>query len=75
MPEAAQVAGLREDGKRVDRTDPGDHAQELIVTVSSQRFMGNAFDLVTLLNKGSSLSDDHTKHRDRSGVLVNRQRH
>lgn len=38
--EPSKVAGLRENGQRVDRPDPGDHAQELVIAVLAEHGMG-----------------------------------
>ena len=43
--EPAQIAGLGQDRQGVDRTDTGDHAQELIIAVRRQRVMGDPLDL------------------------------
>ena len=40
MIEATQVTGLGQDGQCVDRTDPGDFAQQLVVNVIGEPEMG-----------------------------------
>ena len=70
--EPPKVASLREDGQRVDRPDPGDHAQELIIAVLAEQGMGGSFNLVALPDEAACLCDDHAEHGDRNGILVDR---
>ena len=72
--EAAQIAGFGQNRQGIDRTDAGDHAQELIIAVRGQRVMGDPLDLVALLNQRARLGDDHAEHGDRGGIFFDRQR-
>ena len=69
MVEAAQVAGFRQDGQRVDRAYAGDLAQQLIVDVLGQPGMSEPLDLVALLDKAATLRDDHAEHGHGDRVL------
>ncbi|CKY99245.1 Uncharacterised protein [Mycobacterium tuberculosis] len=73
MVEAPKIASLGEDRQRVDRADPGDHAQELIVAVLAEHGIGGPLDLIALPDQAAGLCDDHAEHGDRDGFLVDRQ--
>ena len=51
MLKAAQIASLRQDGQRIDRPDPWDGCQQLIVFVGLEQFDCAVLDLVTLAIK------------------------
>ena len=62
MAEAAQVAGLGQDGQGVDRPDARDLAQQLVVGVIRQQGMGEPLDLVALADQAAGLGDDQAEH-------------
>ena len=74
MVEAPQIAGLSEDRERIDRADPRDHAQELVVAVVAEDGMGSSLDLVALPDQATRLRDHHAEHGDRDGIFLDRQR-
>ena len=69
----SKVPGLGEDGQRVDGTDARDHTKQLVVTVLAEHGMGGSLDLVALADQTARLRDDHAKHDNRHGILVDRQ--
>lgn len=69
MIEVPQITGLGQDGKRVDRTNARNVAQQLVVDV-----IGEPFDLVTLVDEAAPLRDDRAEHGDGGRVLRDRQR-
>ena len=73
VPEAAQVAGLRQDGQGMDRPDARDLAQELVVAVIRQHRMSEFFDLIPLADEAAGLGQHHAEHRDRRRAFFNRQ--
>src|SRR6056297_238493 len=68
MPEPAQVAGLGQDGHRIDRADAGNGRQQLIVGQVGQQLDGPRFDLIALADKASTLGEHEAEHADRVGV-------
>ncbi len=75
MRKPAKVASLGKDGQRVDRSDPADHAQELIIAVLAEQGVSGALNLIALPDEAACLCDDHAEHGDRYGILVDRQCH
>ena len=51
MLKGAQIASFRQDDQRIDRPNPRDRFQQLIVVVGLEQFNGGALDLVTLSNQ------------------------
>jgi hypothetical protein len=55
MVEAAQIASLGQNGQRIDRSDPGNRAQQLIIRMVGQQFDGAVLDGIALRIKASTL--------------------
>ena len=73
MAEAAQVAGLGQDGQGVDRADAGDAAQQLVVGALRQEGVGRSLDRVALPYEATHLADDEPEHAHRRSVRRHRQ--
>jgi hypothetical protein len=73
VPKAAQVAGLRQDGERDDRSNPWDPAQELVVRALVQELDGHGLKSIALLNEAAGLGDDKAKQANCRGVDRDRQ--
>ena len=73
MTEAAQVAGLGQDGHRDDRSDARNLPQALIVGVVNQCSMGLVLDRIALTDQAASFGEDQAEHRDCSAVERHRQ--
>ncbi len=73
MAEAAQVAGLGQDGQGVDRADAGDAAQQLVVGALRQEGVGCGLDRVALPYEATHLADDEPEHAHRRSVRRHRQ--
>ena len=71
--EPPKIASLGENGQRVDRPDPRNHTQQLIVTVLVEQGMGGSLDLIALPDQAASLCDDHAEHGDRHGAFIDRE--
>lgn len=56
MGEAPQITSLGQDGERVDRADPGNGAEQLVVPLVGEHRLGAALDLGALADEASSLS-------------------
>lgn len=56
VPEATQVAGLRQDCQSIDRSYPGDLAQELIVLMVCQQQLRDMLDAVAFTDQASTLA-------------------
>ena len=59
---APKIASLCKKGQGVDRANPGNGTQELIVKVIRQELDGALFDLLALPDKTSSLRQNHAEH-------------
>ena len=73
MAEAAQIAGLSQDGQGVDRADARDAAQQLVVGVVGQEGVGRGLDGVALLDQPARLADDEPEHAHRRSIWRHRQ--
>jgi hypothetical protein len=70
---AAQVAGLGQDGQRVDRPDAGHLLQAPEVGLPVQQFRGQPLDGVALSDQVACLGDDEAEHGNGWGIGQNRQ--
>lgn len=73
MPEPTQVASLGQDGHRVDRTDPGNGRQQLIVRQIGEQLYRPGLDLVALADKTSPLGKDTAEHANGIGLRADWQ--
>ena len=64
MMETAQVAGLGQNGQRIDRPDAGNGAQQLILRALSQQFDRPIFDGIALPDQASAFGQHHAEHSD-----------
>ncbi len=75
MPEAAQITGLSQNGQGVDRPDPGDGGQQLVVGMIGQKLDGPRLDLIALSNQTAPFGQHEAEHANCVGVRVDRQSH
>src|SRR4051794_13171927 len=73
VPEAAQVAGLGQDGERGDRSNPWDPTQELVVRALVQELDGHRLKGVALLNEAARFGDHKAEQANCRGVNRDRQ--
>ena len=66
--EAAQVAGLGQDGERVDRPDAGNLLQAPEVGMLPEQLARHRLDRVALADQMPCLGDDEAEHGDRRGI-------
>ena len=69
-PEAAQVASLSQDGQGVDRPDPRDGCQQLIVVVGLEKLNSTILNLIALCDQATPLGENQPEHP--SGIRVQR---
>src|SRR3954451_6207068 len=73
VPEAAQVAGLGQNGERGDRSNPWDPTQELVVRALVQELDGHRLKGVALLNEAAGLGDHKAEQTNGRGIDRDRQ--
>jgi transposase len=66
---------VRAEGADIDRPDPRDHAQQLVIAVLAEHRIGSSLDLIALPDQAAGLGDDHAEHGDRYRILIDRQSH
>ena len=68
--EASQVTCFGQDGHGIDRSDPGDGCQQLIVGQIRQQRDGAGFYLIALPNQAATLCENEAEHADGIRVRV-----
>ena len=75
MSEPAQVAGLCQNSQGVDRADPWDGCQKLVVGVIGQKLDGPCFEHAALSNQTAPSGKHEAEHADGVGIWVKGQPH
>ena len=73
MAKPTQVTGLGQDGHGVDRADPGNGRQQLIVGQIRQQLDGPCLDLIPLSDQAATFGQYQAEHADGIGVGLHRQ--
>ena len=68
MAKAPEVAGLGQNGERIDGADARDRAREMIVGMVAEQLGGALFDGVALLDQTATMRQNEAEHPD--GVRV-----
>ena len=73
MLKAAQIAGLRRNGWRIDRSGLRDGRQQLTVAVALEESNGAALDLIALRNQAAPFGQNRFEHPRSIGDWLDRQ--
>lgn len=67
--ETAQVACFSQDGQSIDRSYPGDLAQELIILIVCQQRLSDLHNAVAFTDQASTLANNDAEHADGDGIV------